>query len=365
MKYLIAALCTVLLMSSCKDNPTDNSDDLSLSYQVIEPQNPKARADRVFGINISESREGFQASFQTAQQAGVQVVELNIPWNAIETSRGRYLDPWDNVLAATAFYAEHNISVLFSLAVINTVSWEIPDYLKNHRPDSETFITAFNNMLNWFFSMVPEQVKIAGISIGNEVDLVLQTTDDWNRYTLFAETAAQHIHKSHPSLPVGVKTTVMNGVLGTDRQKVLTLNRQMDAVMLNYYPQNEQFQVNPPDAVHAHFAEIVNEFSKPVWVTEAGYQSGSDYCNSSLTKQAQFYHNLFTAWDEHSDHIKLVLIDWLHDQSPETINDWKQYYGDDPALVEYLSTLGLRHYDETEKPAWRQVMAETHARGWN
>jgi hypothetical protein len=58
------------------------------------------------------------------------------------------------------------------------------------------------------------------------------------------------------------------------------------------------------------------------------------------------------------------VVNWLYDQSPATIEEWKDYYGDTPALVEYLSTLGICNYNGTEKPAFQQIKTETKARNW-
>jgi hypothetical protein len=119
-----------------------------------------------------------------------------------------------------------------------------------------------------------------------------------------------------------------------------------------------------PQLVHEDFNTITGIFSgKEIWLTELGYQSGSNHCKSSEAKQAEFYHEMFSAWDDHRDKIKCVIVNWLHDQSDATMNEWKEYYGDAPDLVEYLSTLGLRNYDHSDKSAWLQVKAEAHARG--
>ncbi len=93
--------------------------------------------------------------------------------------------------------------------------------------------------------------------------------------------------------------------------------------------------------VHTHFDIVTEGFpGSEIWFTELGYQSGSAYCGSSETKQAQFYHEMFTAWDTHRDQIKLILVDWLHDVTPEQVAEWTEYYGlSDPAFIEFLSTL--------------------------
>jgi hypothetical protein len=121
-----------------------------------------------------------------------------------------------------------------------------------------------------------------------------------------------------------------------------------------------------PGVVSIHFDQIADIFKdKRIWLTEVGYQSGSEYCNGSEIKQALFYHQLFNSWDDHSDQIELLIVDWLHDQSDESIEHFLQYYQlSDPAFAEFLSTLGLRHHDHRDKPAWLQVLEEVSVRGW-
>jgi len=121
-----------------------------------------------------------------------------------------------------------------------------------------------------------------------------------------------------------------------------------------------------PEIVESHFNQIEALFSgREIWFNEVGYQSGSEYCGSSQTKQAEFYHHLFAAWDSNRASIGLILIDWLHDVSPEVLAEYEEYYGSsDPAFLEYLATLGLRNYNDTDKYAWVQLLAETSARGW-
>lgn len=351
----------LLLFTGCQEEGPNEPKE----YQLIIPENPVDRGSRLFGINISESNAGFEDTFLKARQAGTEVVELNIPWSAIEESQGNYQDPWGGVLAATAFYAQHDIKVIFSIALINTVAWEVPDYLSEVSPASAQFIYAFLNMMDWFLANIPEQLEVAAISIGNEVDLVLDSDQEWQSYQDFYRIVSQDLKQKYPGLKIGVKTTVMNGVFGLEKQKLKLINQYSDLVMLNYYPQNEFFQVKDPKSVIQDFNLIAAAFpEQEIWMTEVGYQSGNLHCASNETKQAQFYHHLFKAWDQHRDHITAIQINWLHDQSPEIIDEWKDYYGDDPALVEYLSTLGLRHFNNTDKPAWLQLKQEVQARGW-
>jgi hypothetical protein len=293
----------------------------------------------------------------------LEVIELNIPWDEIEIAEGEYQDPW-GILSAIAFYGENNISVGFSLGVIDTVKRRTPDYLDGLTYDDPRVITAFNDMVDWFLGQVPSNVNVISLSIGNEVDLVLEG-EAWEQYARFFAAASQHVHAQFPQVVVGVKITVMNGVFGGELEQAQSLNADSDVVMLTYYPLDSNFEVFPPDIVHQHFDQIAAVFPESnIWLMEVGYPAGSQYNASSQAMQAEFIHELFTAWDDHADQIGVMVLNWLHDQSPEMIEAWRDYYGTAPGLVEYLSTLGLRTFDGQDKPAWQQLLAETEARGW-
>jgi len=364
--FLFASL-TVFLISCEKENANDNeNNENDETFEIIEPADPEQKGERLLGINISENTDGFESAFNVATEAGIQIQELNIPWTSIETSEGIYEEPYGGVLTATSYYGDNNIELGLSLAVINTVKWEVPDYLDVQHCDSSVFIDAFVEMAVWTISQIPQNVTLHSVSIGNEVDLVLETATEWNKYEIFYAAASDSLRNRYPDLKIGVKNTIMGGLFNNEASEIQSLNQYSDVIMLNYYPMDENFQVLEPNIAIDHFDSIVSYFpAKKIWLTELGYQSGSDYCNSNETKQAEFYHHFFTAWDNHKDKIEYVMVNWLHDQSPETINEWSDYYGDDPALLEYLSTLGLRNYDNSDKYAWKQFLEEANARGWS
>lgn len=359
MKKIYPAILILLL--SCGDSTGPSL----VTYTVITPENPEPRGERVFGINPSESEQGFQASFDEVMKAGIQVVEINLRWEDIETSQGVYQDPY-GILSAITFYGYNNIEVLLTISVINTVKSTVPEYLQGYQFSDEEVITAFNEMSDWVFQQIDPSVQIAGFSIGNEIDIYLNGQSNWQDYTQFYQATSSHAKQQRPSIPIGVKCTVTGGLLSGELSEVQAINSYSDVIMLNYYPNGSQFTVLDPTIVHTHFNYITQSFpNKDIWFTELGYQSGSEYCASSETKQAQFYHEMFSAWDNHSTQISLVLVDWLHDATEEQLEEWIEYYGlSDPGFVEFLATLGLRNYDHTDKYAWLQLLAETEARGW-
>ncbi len=369
-RYIIFGLIFLIILfpAGCKKEEVVLSKDRSQATSIIQQPDPASIlsvGNRLLGINVSESEKGFEPSFAVARQAGIQMVELNLPWNLFETTQGCYDDPWA-IFKSIPFYGYHHVQILFSLAVINTVERTSPDYLKHLSYDDPQYIAAFTNLMDWIMASIPSNVTIAALAIGNEVDLFL-TGREWEAYTRFYRAATEYLHAKYPTLKIGVKVTVTNTILKDQwLTEIQALNQTSDMIMLNYYPQDDQFRVLAPELVYDHFDRITNTFAqKAIWLTEAGYQSGSRACDSSEAQQACFYHELFNAWDQHADQIETVIINWLHDQPDKKIKEWQDYYGSSsPGFVEYLSTLGLRNHNHTDKLAWRQILVDTQARGW-
>lgn len=357
------SLLAMILLVGCSSEDT-TSPPVEHPFEPVAPVNPQDKGDRLFGIAVSESSEGFASSFAVAQEAGIQVAELPLMWDEIETAEGVYQDP-NGYLAATAFYGANNVQVVLSFAVINTVTSTVPSYLSGLDWDAPEMIAAFNNLSDWVMDQIPGGVEVVGISIGNEVNYVLQG-DAWTQYTTFYEATGDHFRTENPGIPVGVKTTVYGGVFGLTENAIKALNQHSDVIMLNYYQQDSAFYVLAPLTVHNNFTQLGNDFpGRDIWLTEVGFQSGSEHCGSSEAMQAAFFHELFTAWDLRRYQYKYLMVNWLHDQSSATIAEWQTYYGSSaPAFVEYLSTLGLRHHDGSDKDAWLQLLAETGARNW-
>ncbi|MBN2586465.1 MAG: hypothetical protein JXA64_12130 [Candidatus Fermentibacteraceae bacterium] len=349
------------VVSSCGGGSTTPDE----GYVVIPADSPQPAGDRLLGLGITESEEGFQSSFNVALETGLQATEILIHWDSVEVAQGVYQDPMGGVLQAITFFGYYDVDVMLNLAVVNTVRTTVPEYLSGSGWDSQEMIDAFNDMMDWVMARVPSNVDIISISIGNEVDLYLQD-DEWDPYCGFVEATSDHIRSTYPGVTIGVKSTVTNGVFGSDLFRVQQLNQHTDAVMLTYYPQDGSFQVLDPQEVHSHLQLIEDAFpGREIWMNEVGYQSGSQYCASSQTMQARFYHEFFSAWDDHRDTFRLALIIWLHDISDQQLEELEEYYGiSAPGFLEYLATLGLRNIDDTDKYAWPQLLEETGARGW-
>ena len=362
-RFFPVLVMTLAFAVGCSDDTT-TPETPPAAYEPITPVNPAPAGERLFGITVSESSNGFDADFEVAKEVGIQVAELSLDWDAVEVSDGVYQDP-NGVLEAMAFYPPNGVSLILTFAVINTVARTTPDHLDQYDWNDPQLIAAFNDMADWVFSQLPAELVVLGVALGNEVNYVLED-DQWVSYGEFVQAAGTHLRGLNSELKIGVKTTVIDGLFGYQGTLIKNLNEHTDVVMLNYYPQDHLFQVLAPSRVHNDFSRVTTEFQyDEIWYTEVGYQSGTEYCQSSQDQQAAFIHELFTAWDSNKDFTRLLLIDWLHDASSAQLEEWGSYYGStDPAFLEFLGTLGLRTHDGHDKNAWIQLKAETAPRGW-
>ena len=358
---LSLAVLLITLLGCQEEGPSSQKG--ATDYTVLLPENPVAKGDRLLAVGPTESIRGFDESFAEARRIGPQFIELNLEWTRFETNEGTFQDP-EEILSAISVFGANNIQVAFSFANINTVQRTEPDYLRSKAFDDPAYIQAFTDWVDYIMNNKADNVLVAYLSLGNEVDVYLNG-DDWAAYRTFVEQSIAHVHREYPGIPVGAKVTVMDGLLGGKQDEVVALLALTDVAMLNYYPLNPSFQVLPPSILNTHLPQIIQLVQQPIYFTELGYQSGSDYAGSSEVQQAEFYHAWFEKWDEYRDQIKLTNIVWLHDVSSEQVAAWRDYYGvADPGFAEYLATLGVRTHNHTDKAAWQQIIADANARGW-
>ena len=357
MKKLLIFLLISLITFSC--SKTNNI----INWEPEIPNGILTKDGRVLGISPSQSDRAFENVFKDLKDIGVGRVELNLEWSYFEEDVGQYQDPL-GLLEAISFYGSNNIEIGLSIATINTVKRTDPLELQSLAYDDPRRLQAFDNLVDWILIKIGNKVKVDYISVGNEVDFILNG-DEWSSFISFLESAKKNIHESHPEINVGVKITIGKGILGPYKDQALELIEMSDLALLNYYPQNDQFQVYAIDRIEQELDLIRTLINKPIYFTEVGFQSGDEFCKSSEEKQAIFFHFLFSYWDQYPTEIPFININWIDDVSQEELMLFENYYGySDPAFKEYLATLGLKTSSGKPKYAWKQIKTETEYRNW-
>jgi hypothetical protein len=316
--------------------------------------------DRKLGFGVTEGSIGYERSFADALDAGLEFLELPQQWDEVEKQPGQFESPFVNM--ANTVYPPHNVSIVLSMNPIDTTALRVPSYLSEADWESSERIEAFCRWFDWTMAQLPD-TSVFAMSIGNEVDgWLAQHPEQTEGYAKFFTEVRKHIRKTHPEMIVGCKTT-FSGRSGLSDRLLNQMDQSADAIMLTYYPLDSGFKTRPPDEVASDFDVMIQFASgKPVYILEAGYPSGVD-CDSSPERQAAFIDALFEAWDARLENIPLINFIWTCDLSDSEVDSMVQYYGvGEPAFRAYLATLGLRHNDGINKPAFERLRDHVQSR---
>jgi len=321
------------------------------------------KGDRFLAIAINESPGlDFSKAFRMSKSAGIQTVELALPWDEVERAPGKYRNIFPGI--ANSFYPANGVRVALELNPIDTNNLRMPADLRGKSFDDPDVMKRYKATLKWVFEQMPN-TSFSSLAIGNEIDAtLLNQKDKWERYSRFFAEAASYARELRPGLFVGAKATA-SGLLGDARQYARNLNARTDIVMVTYYPLKPDFTVSEPASLEEMIAGLTNIYPlKQIYFMELGYPSASEN-NSSETKQAAFVKHAFQVWDRHSSHVRFINFVWLCDRSSSEIKHYEKYYRlSDKKFLSYLASLGLCRADGSVKPAFQTLVTEAKSRGW-
>ncbi len=360
--YQLLFLTLILLISSCAEDEPMPSE--SCNFDAVQ-----SKGDRLIGLdllNLTESNS-FDLNLSIANDMGIDFIALHLPWNIIETSPQDYVDPFNALQLLSETAVANNYQFSLTIRPIDLTGKTVPSDLESARFNDEAMIERFKELLEFVFSKVTPSVLL-NIQIGNEIDGYNTSNEPisfWSDYKDFLRQSTDYIHSFYPDLKVGY-TGTFHGLM-RDQSRFVDLMDAVDIIGVTYYPINDDFSVKAPDDVFEAFNELTAAFgSKDIYIQEIGYQS-SAVNNSSEQKQAEFFCNAFSAWDQHRDIVKSMNLVRLNDLSQSEANSAATPYGiTDDRFIEYLRTLGLRSYcgDGTDKPAIQMIKDNMSIRGW-
>lgn len=323
---------------------------------------PALHGDRVLGINVSEGAIGFEKAFALAQDAGIEVLEIALPWDEYETKPGKYTDKW--LPQINYFYPRYGTRIALSLNPIDTNNLRLPKDLKEKTLNDPLVIERYRSFVGFVASKLPD-AKVFYVAIGNEVDVTLGTSEQrWREYTEFYRAVAPFVEEKFPQAVIGSKVTFESALRQSDSVK--QLGSDQDELFVTYYPfEPGGFQVRDEQSVHNDFKRILDLYpDKKIYFTEIGYPSGKDN-GSSEEKQAEFIKQAFIAWDNYATRVPYLNFLWLHDKSKKEVAEFERYYGiSDKGFLSFLGTLGFRTYEGEDKPAYRELRKSAQERGW-
>lgn len=385
-------MVSTAILTSCGSSNSSNQ----------SPNPTVLKGDRLMGLHITTASDNdFNAAYAVAEESSMDFVNVHfiwgdggrsdIPLTPLEgtgsgTTPGTYhLSNSDAIGITRDFYGiVKNKPVVMTIGTIDTNNKFVPSDLSATAFNSSTMKTRFRALIDAIFAITNfDQLSLVTLIIGNEIDATLGTdATAWAQYKDFFDDVSAYARTKRSGLKVGFTMTHKAILDSTKFALAQNLLSTADIISLTYYPYDPStFVMNNVSTVETDFDSIVSTLggslaSKKIYFQEVGYSSGSSYVGSSLTKQADFIHEVFSAWDTHRDRVQAVSFLNTTEWSQTSVNNFGLQYNlcssvfDTSTLClsfkEYLKTLGLRYYDSggAAKPAWTKLIEEATARGW-
>lgn len=345
-------------------------DGISISPgDVCDLDNVVEKNGRLIGLDLLDLTETntFEDNLDHADDLDIEFFALHLPWSSIEISPNEYVDP-DNALFLLNEVADDE-KLLFSLTIrpIDLSGKTVPDDLVDLRFNDFEMIDRFKKLVTYIFTRVDADILL-NFQIGNEIDGYDTSGEDplfWEDYGEFLSQVNDFIKLTNPEVQVGFTGTLKG--LVEEPTRFNTLLENVDLLGVTYYPLEDDFDVKRPSTLEDDFDDLLEVYTdKPIYVQEIGYQTSSEN-KSNETKQADFFCNLFSYWDDHVEEIQSVNIVRLNDLSTLAATNLAAPYGiDDDGFIEYLRSLGIRTQEGEgeEKKAFEVIKDHMDERGW-
>ncbi len=351
---------------------------LAFAFGIISflsAQLPKG--DRILAYQVDPAENmNYDTDFGLAKDACMESIHFSSKWSDYDSSSGNFDATYiANFLDIINIYMPANgTKVELQIAPVNTNVLELPTDLMSTPFDDPVLINRFKTLLDTVFTHLPD-LELSALNIGNESDIYFGTDANlYNEFGVFLDSVipyAKQLYFNIHGEELNVGTTLTYDGLTSPLTAPLcaAMNANRDIVAVTYYPLESNFHMEPTSVVSGDFDALVNlypDVNQPIYFVECGYAS-SAVCSSSEAQQADFYTEVFNAWDNHYDNIKYLTIFKTTDWSQADIQIFEQYYGiSDPAFLEYLRTLGVRTWagDGTDKLAFDRIKCELNDRNW-
>ena len=366
---------------SCTSSKNSNADGTNSSTSFTCNSTPVAKGSRVFGMDISDEPTGgsYADNLASLKSIGGSFQTLHLYWSEIEAAgsgatSGAFTDPYGGALAALNSIANaQGVKVTLRIHPVDLPGKFVPSDLSATRFNNANLKTRAKAMIAYVFTKISPS-NVNQIFLGNEIDGYNPGSDTnfWTDYGDFLNEVGDYIGTNY-SVPVGFITT-LTGV--TDATKTLAggwnsvtvFNAWMaavDTLGVTYYPLTNTFQMKPNTGVATDFQTLVAFTAKPIHIEEVGYSSSASTSGSEYL-QAEFFCEVFKAWDAHHTRIPSLTALRMIDKTRAASEATATTYGlaGNESFIEYIRTLGLKSNTAAVKPAFTLIASELQKRGF-
>lgn len=296
--------------------------------------------------------EAYAQDHGLAQQAGAAGVQLRIAWSELEPTQGVFDHGRFSSDPALTTGLARNEDTLFTFGVLDggkTVPAEMLSVPFDHPVMMASLRAALDQLLPHLHA------NAHYLSLGHNVDLVLQNNNQWPAFSALVADAAAHVHQVRPDMKVGV-TTTWAGATQTHVNAVGSMNLPLDVSIHTYSVFGHGNEGVGPSQVPMDLAVLMAVAGgRPVVLQEVRYPA-SVVVGGSEQQQAQAIDQLFAfrrsvGWTV----MPFVGLFKLRDWPAAHCQTWSMQQPGQRGF-ERLCSLGLRNADGTPKPAWNTLV---------
>ncbi|MBA2480316.1 MAG: Ig-like domain-containing protein [Planctomycetes bacterium] len=264
-----------------------------------------------------------------------------------------------------SYYPANGLQMTLTLRPLHNNRKVVPSDLQSLAMNDPVMIQRFKNLLDWIFTQIPN-VQLTSLVISSEFDVNLGTdASKWAQYRAFHQAVSAYAKTKRAGLKIAAEAT-WDGLVGFAQANLIQLNQDCDYIGVSYYGIGANFAAKSMAQVSADIDQVVALYTKPMCLYQFGYPS-STVLGGSEALQRDFITTAFASWDTHANRILMMDFTWLHDMSPQAVQDSMAYFGGaSPRFGEFLGTLGLRTWSGagTDKLSFPELRHQARARGW-
>ena len=354
---------TVLDSAACSHSPATAEAGNGLVGLILTPSNNDFSFDNL------------RRTVVEAYDAGVRASHSYLNWSTVETEPEVYDWTFSDVLLDTMSLEGMRLSLVIEF-IHTSILGETPDDLEGKGLDDPEY----RRRAVAFAAAVAERYgeQLDYLALGNEVNIYFQDhPDDIQPFLDLAAEARAAVHVVKPDLPLGT-VLAFHELMARDRLDLIEPFKFGDFLAYTYYPHTPGFRYDGDPGVFAGVLDQMIERSggTPFIIVENGWATAPSL-GGSEERQAEYIRATFAALAERRGSFGWHLWFGFHDGEQSICEEGGLSFlppGTDPDsignawgyFVDYLCTLGLKHYDGTPKLGW-EVFKEELAKfqtGW-
>lgn len=382
---LILLLALHLMISSSCSSSDSSPPQAASPFECAST--PVAKGSREFGMDILDvpGVGSYDDSLQNLKSMGGTFQTYHVNWNTIEgagtgtTTSGPLTDPGNGLANLNALANSEGIKITLRIHPVDVPGKAVPADLNSLRFNDPVMLTRFQNMLSFVFTKI-SPANVTRLVVGNEVDGYNPGSDvnfwlDYSGTFLFGLNI--WLNSNYPGIELGFAVTSAGA---TDPSKTLYSSggqrsidvlgdsgwaAAVDFIGITYYPLDTSFQMQGNSLVSTMFQNLVAFTAKPIHIEEVGYASSTTSLGSE-NLQAEFFCEVFKAWDTHASRISSLAALRMVDKSRSDSESVATTYGltGNENFIEYIRSLGIRTYDNQPKRSFTIIASELQKRGF-